>query len=233
MPLLIDKDTVDGVSPTFHIGEQITVYAMGLESTDEVSLHMVILTDPAKPGCPCPPYNPTLPEVQDEVPLRCCGQEIILTRERPFVILNAPQRVKLRAKINNPGPLDTQTVWYEETTTKELTDEFRGCQCGDSPEPPQEFTMAIQVAPCQGGVNDLISVVINSGTPVSVTDNQNFQVFEGDTVELTAIGDGGDIFEEWREGTSAISTANPYVFTVTDPSPEPIIGVVGSFTCPA
>lgn len=132
--LLIDKDRIDGVSPTFSADEQVTVYAAGLHQGDVVSLEMVLISDPMKSDpCGCPPGNVTLPSVIDSMPLLCCGAPITLTRERPFIIIDAPLQQLLRVRLTQADPnhpLDTQRVWMRPTKTANVNDRLRGCPCG-------------------------------------------------------------------------------------------------------
>lgn len=132
--MLIDADSVDGVSPTFSVDEQATIYAAGLAPGDTVSLEMVLISDPVKADpCACPPGNVTLPGVEDAMPLQCCGELITLSRERPYVIIDAPLNQLLRARLHQAAPdtqIDTQRVWTRPTKTANVNDRLRGCPCG-------------------------------------------------------------------------------------------------------
>lgn len=122
--VLIDrKVAVDGVSDTFEISSQVTITALGLEPTDQVTFWLTLLSEPLKGECPCPPLTVQFPQVLDEVQLACCGTPVVLSRENPFVVLDAPQGIKLRAKIN-AQMLTTQRVLLRETTSKPIS-----CQC--------------------------------------------------------------------------------------------------------
>lgn len=133
MKTLIDSNKLDGISDTFEIGigEQLTVIALGLEVGDTVTFSIVALSRFVPDPCVCPPYNVVMPSITDEVPLSCCGGVITLTRDRPYVILDAPQAVKLRATLTGTLPLTTQVVAYEKTSTPNPTDYMRGCPCGE------------------------------------------------------------------------------------------------------
>lgn len=130
MNTLLSGKNVDTVSPTFRIGKQVTIVALGLEVTDEVTVWMVLPTDPVKNPCSCPPGAVVLPSVLDEQQLpTCCGEGFVtLTRARPYVVLDAPQDVLLRVKLDT-ATLNTQWVGYGETTTEDLNDYLRGCPC--------------------------------------------------------------------------------------------------------
>lgn len=132
MRQLINRDTLDGVSPTFEIRSQITIVALGLEPLDEVTLWLVLQTTPVRDPCTCPPGQVVLPSVLDEVIYQCCGIPVVLTRESPFVVLDAPQGVTMRAKLETDTP-STQSVMFQETTTQNVNDRLRGCPCGVSP----------------------------------------------------------------------------------------------------
>lgn len=132
---LIDSTILDGVSQTFEITREITVHAQGLEPGNEVEFWIVQITDPVTNHCACPPGQVVLPSVMDEVPLLCCGERVILTRDQPYVVLDGPQSVYLRAKLVETGgapltgPVTTQRIYYSETTTPGINDRLRGCPC--------------------------------------------------------------------------------------------------------
>lgn len=133
--ILITRNHLDGVSDTFQIQSQITVYAMGLQPGDLVEFFVCLVSDLVRSACVCPPGNVVLPSVVDEVPLTCCGEPISLSRERPFVVLDAPQGIRLRAKLTQDDPnepLSTQIVWFNPTTTA-INDRLRGCPCQETP----------------------------------------------------------------------------------------------------
>jgi hypothetical protein len=129
MNVLIDANRLDGISDTFEIapGEQFTVSASGLEVGDTVTFSLVSISRFVPDPCICPPFNVTLPSVTDEVPLRYGADPITLTRDRPYVILDAPQGLKLRAQVNTLAlPLTTQVVAYEKTKTPFPSEYMRG-----------------------------------------------------------------------------------------------------------
>lgn len=135
---LIDKDTVSRVSEPFDLISQVTIVALGLEPLDRVILEIVLLSDPVRNLCACPPFTVTPVTVVDAVPYLCCGEEIALTREQPFVVLDAPQNAKLRATLVQSvpdAPLSTQFVYYSETNTQNVNDRLRGCACAQGVSP--------------------------------------------------------------------------------------------------
>lgn len=131
MKLLIDRDTVDATSPAFTLGDndQVTIFAMGLNPDDRVVFELVMFGGLLNEDCTCPPLAVKPVAVQDVVPLRCCADEIVLTRDRPYVILDAPQNIPLRARLLSVDPVDQQRVWLRHTNTPNPTDYMRGCAC--------------------------------------------------------------------------------------------------------
>lgn len=135
MKLLIDKDTVNATSPTFAIpkGGQVTVYAMGLEADQRVEFELVLSTDLPKGECECPPLKVIPLGVAATAPLMCCNGRITLTAARPYVVLDAPQLIPLRARVlegkGGVPILQGQKVWLNDTNTPNPTDYMRGCAC--------------------------------------------------------------------------------------------------------
>lgn len=135
MNILINRLTAGGVSETFEATSQITVTALGLEPGDEVSFWIVLLTDMQRDPCSCPPGRVVLPEVLDEVQLTCCGEEVLLTRDNPFVIIDAPLNQLMRAKLFTSLP-STQLVYFNFTNTQNVNDRLRGCPCATNGAQP-------------------------------------------------------------------------------------------------
>lgn len=131
---LIGKNTIDNLSATFEVDDQITIYAAGLEPTDVVQIEMVQISDAAPTDpCGCPPGAVVLPGVLDAMTLLCCGEPIQLTRAQPFVIVDAPQDQLLRVRliqVDLNEPITTQRVWFRPTKTRNVNDRLRGCPCG-------------------------------------------------------------------------------------------------------
>lgn len=134
MNVLIDTNTPNGISKPFALDRQVTVYAMALQDNDQVHLQLVLMSDLIPPPCVCPPGRVTLPSVIDSVPLSCCGEPIILSREQPYVVLDAPQGSHIRAVLNGGNAdADAQRVWWVPTNTPNVTDKLRGCPCEATP----------------------------------------------------------------------------------------------------
>lgn len=125
--LLLGRDT-GPVSGTVDIVDQMTITALGLEDTDEVTLWLVQITKLEQLPCACPPGKVQLPTVGSEVQMTCCGQPITLSVDRPFVIVDAPIGWRLRVKWN-VDLVTTQAVSYARTNTHNVNDRMRGCPC--------------------------------------------------------------------------------------------------------
>lgn len=133
MKPLITRNQLDGISDTFEVTNQITVYAYGLGVNERVAFSMVALSEFVRTVCGnCPPAV-VLPAVVDEMPLECCDEPIYLTRSRPWVIIDSPQHAKLRARLETTGSVavipTNQVVGYRESNTRNVTDRMRGCAC--------------------------------------------------------------------------------------------------------
>ena len=129
MHTLLSVDTGD-VSQPITLKAQYTFAAFGLLGADEVLFEAVLLTDPLKAGCQCPPGQVAMPTVAQSFPLTCCGAQIKLTPDQPFIVLDAPQGFLIRASWN-VLPTTGQVVLYEATTTPNLNGRLRGCPCED------------------------------------------------------------------------------------------------------
>ena len=132
--MLISRNVVSGISEPFEVSKQVTVNAYNLQVGQRVSFYIVALSELIKSACGnCPPAV-TLPTVVDEMPLLCCGERIVLTRDNPWVIIDSPQGTKIRAKLETASsgevvvPTD-QLVVYNETNTENVNDRMRGCAC--------------------------------------------------------------------------------------------------------
>ena len=134
MKVLITSNVLDGVSVPFEVADQITVQAFGLEPGQRVAFYIVGLSETLRAACGpgCPPMV-TLPSVIDEMQLMCCDDPILLTRSRPWVIIDSPQHAKLRARLETTGSVavipTNQVVGYRESNTRNVTDRMRGCAC--------------------------------------------------------------------------------------------------------
>lgn len=117
-------------SDTFYlpVGGQVTVVAMGLMPGDEVSFEMIFAPAIQPDLCACPPGIVELPSVAASAPMMCCGEPIKLTADNPFVVMDAPQGVRVRG-VMQAALQSGIWVWAFETDTKNVTDRLRGCPC--------------------------------------------------------------------------------------------------------
>lgn len=115
---------------TISSGEQITVAAFGLSGSDNVTFEMVLSPAMNKEICKCPPYTVELPSVSATEQLRCCSGIVAITQQNPFIILDAPQNILLRAVLNTSDASDIY-VWAVESKTPGVTERMRGCPCGE------------------------------------------------------------------------------------------------------
>lgn len=128
--ILFQPNIISDQSDTFVIGygRQITAIAFGLQAGDEITFQAVHVPAIDPDTCACIPHNVELPSVAAHFPLMCCGKEVKLTKDHPYVILDAPQRTLLRA-IRNVADPDIVVAWVVETDTPDLNDRLRGCPC--------------------------------------------------------------------------------------------------------
>ena len=129
MNILLSADTGDTSQP-ITLKKQMTFAAFGLVDEDEVLFEVVILTDPLKASCVCPPGQVVMPSVAQSFPLTCCAEQVKLTATQPFIVLDAPQGFLIRASWK-VLPTTGQVVLYEETDTPNLNGRLRGCPCED------------------------------------------------------------------------------------------------------
>lgn len=125
MNLALSVDTGD-ISQPIELRSQLTFVAFGLQTGEEVTFEVVLLSTPITPTCQCPPGQVVLPDVIQSFPLTCCEEPIVLTAERPYVVVDAPQGFLIRARWD-VLPTQGQVVYYQETNTPNLTDCLRGC----------------------------------------------------------------------------------------------------------
>lgn len=91
------------LSTPFTVKKQVTLYATGLQGADKVVVEVVSISRSGPGGDYCCPGPVALPEVQDGVPLVVCGCDgvkgpVELTATQPWVVINAPRSVPLRAR---------------------------------------------------------------------------------------------------------------------------------------
>lgn len=119
------------VSGTFAVpvGGQLTVYGFGLQPGDKITFEMLYV--PTLKGEPCetpPGGQAELPQAAAVAPLLCCGKEIAVTIDNPYVVIDAPQNILLRAVLEAED-IPSIASWAIETKTANVNDRMRGCQC--------------------------------------------------------------------------------------------------------
>lgn len=134
--ILFDANSGAMDSPVFMLDKQITVIATGMAPDDYITFEVLQLLsgDPAK-LCGCRLTAASMATIELVKPLTCsmCGpegnsQEVRLTDNNTFVILDAPQGALLRAIYHGTGVDDgTAKVWYNTSDTPDLNDAMRGC----------------------------------------------------------------------------------------------------------
>lgn len=126
-----NKMTTTSDSFVIPIGGQVTVFAFGLEPDDEITFDMLYVPSLAGDPCDCPPGGQAeLPQAAAVERLRCCGESIRLTYDNPYVILDSPQNIFIRANLEAEDTMAV-TSWLVTTNTPNVNDRLRGCQCGE------------------------------------------------------------------------------------------------------
>lgn len=164
--------TEQTVSEPFEIsnGKQATLVAYGLEDGDQVVVEIVNTTRalPAT-GDVCCPGTVGLPEISSVALLRCRnGARIVMTKDHPWAVLDAPQGLQLRVRVITTDLAATITVDKVESASNgcmscaceepycasyPMTDGGFGFIAGDMKDP--EATIAL--TPCPG---DLVSPTV-------------------------------------------------------------------------
>ena len=133
--VLFNESSILGVSlVNFTIDDQVTVAAIGIPTGVEVTFEMVRLSTPNyETSCP---GSCEMPAVQfaSEVswqPLMCCnGEKVKLTSGNPYIILDSPQHVRLRALLTgydfSEAAFPGEIIVYKSTSTIP-GDDKRGC----------------------------------------------------------------------------------------------------------
>ena len=106
---------------TIPIGGQLMIMAFGLQEDDEVTLDM-LKVDTSRPPNACAPV--VTPSVSDIIPL-----EYKLTAAKPYIILDSPQGVPLRASLvlaNGDDVADTQWVQARIVNVQAINERMRG-----------------------------------------------------------------------------------------------------------
>lgn len=136
-------ETLDGVSGAFNVGQQVTVMALGFDSATpgvEVHFELVYVKALSPENCECPPPGPVqIPGVTAAGKLRVGGALVKLSATNPFVVIDAPQYVMLRAVVagsaSDPNTvhdaLEHLIVWMQPTSTHMVSDALRGLTTPD------------------------------------------------------------------------------------------------------
>ena len=154
---LFNPSSISGVSlVNFTIDSQVTVAALGLPAGAHVRFEMVQISSPMREQI-CP-GSCEIPAVQFPLetawqPLMCCeGQPVRVNAANPYVVLDAPQHVRLRALVVgydfSAAPFPGEVIVYPSTSTI-TNDTMRGC-CADPvvivPPLPQ-VTATVSICP--------------------------------------------------------------------------------------
>jgi hypothetical protein len=152
--VLFNTSSISGVSlVNFTIEKQVTVAALGLPPGATVTFEMVQLSSPTRdilqPGCCEVPLDRLANETSWQ-PLMCCeGQPVRVNTANPFIVLDAPQAVRLRALITgydfSAAPFTGEVIVYESTSTI-TSDTMRGC-CADPVVIPPPDTATVSICP--------------------------------------------------------------------------------------
>lgn len=128
--LLFQPGDVREYSETFRIplGGQVTVVAMGLEAGETVSFEIIDTPAIVRDPCACPPGKVELPQAGAKSDLTCCRVGVKLRAINPYAVMDSPQGVNMRAKLNAANS-DDIWVWLTESDTPYLTNDMRGCAC--------------------------------------------------------------------------------------------------------
>jgi hypothetical protein len=154
---LFNPSSISGVSlVNFTIDTQVTIAALGLPAGASVNIEMVQISTPVRdqlcPGsCEIPAVQ--FPNETAWQPLMCCeGKKVTLNAASPYIVIDAPQHVRLRALITgydfSAAPFPGEVIVYPSTSTI-TNDTMRGC-CPDpvviAPPAPQ-VTATVSICP--------------------------------------------------------------------------------------
>jgi hypothetical protein len=154
---LFNPSSISGVSlVNFTIDTQVTIAALGLPAGASVNIEMVQISTPVRdqicPGsCEIPAVQ--FPSETAWQPLMCCeGKKVTLNAASPYIVIDAPQHVRLRALITgydfSAAPFPGEVIVYPSTSTI-TNDTMRGC-CPDpvviAPPAPQ-VTATVSICP--------------------------------------------------------------------------------------
>lgn len=116
MPTIITPDIRQSKPFDVKPGKQITLHATGMQPGDQVFVDLLAFTRAGPAADWCCQTGPYQAGITEAVPLRCRnGARVVLTSDFPWVTLNAPQSVPLRARVV-ADDLAQITVNSEEST---------------------------------------------------------------------------------------------------------------------
>jgi ABC-type uncharacterized transport system permease subunit len=133
--VIFNESSITGVSlVNFTIDKQITVAAIGIPAGVEVTFEMVRLSSPSyEPICPGSCEMPPVQFAQEIAwqPLMCCnGNKVKVTAKNPYILLDSPQHVRLRALLTGHNfsatPFPGEVIVYPSDSTIP-GDDKRGC----------------------------------------------------------------------------------------------------------
>jgi hypothetical protein len=155
--VLFNQASITGVSlVNFTIDKQVTIAALGLPIGASVTFEMVQLSSPTREsmgqGCCEIPADKLTSETAWQ-PLMCCeGQKVTLDSASPFIVIDAPQHVRLRALVSgfdfSAGPFSGEIIVYPSESTI-TNDTMRGC-CPKPvvvPPTPAPVTATVSICP--------------------------------------------------------------------------------------
>jgi hypothetical protein len=154
--VLFNQASITGVSlVNFTIDKQVTIAALGLPAGASVTLEMVQLSSPTREsmgqGCCEIPADKLTSETAWQ-PLMCCeGKKVTLDSASPFIVIDAPQHVRLRALVSgfdfSAGPFSGEIIVYPSESTI-TSDTMRGCCPAPIVVPPTPAPVTAAVSLC-------------------------------------------------------------------------------------
>jgi len=239
MTVLFDKKSDSGASAPFRVAKQVTVFATGLLPGDEIQFETLSYAEmePDKDCCtstcdPCLPVGTKL--ITGAVRLRCCGcscdspqaeYPVRLTAETPFIVLDAPQNVDLRA-VYIGGNLGDFSVWYENTATDNVTDAMRGC-C-NPPKVDVAVDKTVTSASPRVGESVTYTLLVTNAGPFGA----NKTVVVDDIPAAMTVTSINAIYGGGAAGAATLTRsqlAAGYEIPILPPNGSVVISVTGSF----
>lgn len=98
MKKLIDVNMEVSGPFTIPFGGQTTFLATGLTGEDQITFHLVKMTDAGPPAGECCFGPVALSDLEWEAPLKVNGETVVLTQQNPYVVLDVPQVYTLIAR---------------------------------------------------------------------------------------------------------------------------------------